>query len=309
MNTLSDDQILAAFRSIRCWSRSDQRAPHKPLLLLLALAQLQRKSGRSLSYCNVEPRLRQLLLEFGPRRKTQHPEHPFWRLQNDGIWIVDSRDSIRQELTSSGDATADSLRRHQANGQLTNPIHAALVERPELVNRIVTDLLDRNFPPSMHETLLDAVDFQWIYEKRRYEKRTYEKRMRDPHFREEIIRIYEHRCAVCGFDGRLGLADIGLEAAHIKWLAAGGPDASDNGIALCVLHHVLFDRGALSIDEELRLLVSKDLHGQNHVETLILAYSGLPIRKPQPGEPEPDTRYTAWHRREVFRGPSRAITL
>ena len=295
MNTQSDDQILAAFRRVRCWSKGDQRAPHKPLLLLLALAQFQRRAGRSLPYCTIEPRLRELLLEFGPRRATQHPEQPFWRLQNDGIWVVDNSDSIRQELTSSGDATAASLRRHQAIGQLADPVHAALVERPELVNRIVRDILDRNFPPSMHETLLDAVDFPWVYEKR----------ARDPHFREEILRIYDHRCAICGFDGRLGSADVGLEAAHIKWHAAGGPDSSDNGIALCVLHHVLFDRGALSIDEELRLLVSKDLHGQNHFESLILVYCGFPIRKPQSGEPEPGARYTAWHRREVFRAPSR----
>ena len=30
------------------------------------------------------------LFEFGPSRKSYHPEYPFWRLQNDGIWEVAS---------------------------------------------------------------------------------------------------------------------------------------------------------------------------------------------------------------------------
>ena len=37
---------------------------------------------------------------------------------------------------------------------------------------------------------------------------------------------------------------LGIEAAHIKWHQAGGPDTEDNGLALCTLHHKRFDRGA-----------------------------------------------------------------
>jgi hypothetical protein len=41
-----------------------------------------------------------------------------------------------------------------------------------------------------------------------------------------------------------------------RWFNLGGPDELNNGIARCSLHHKLFDRGALDLDEEYRILVS-----------------------------------------------------
>src|SRR5437870_12435647 len=84
--------------------------------------------------------------------------------------------------------------------------------------------------------------------------------------------------AICGYDARLGNTDLGLDAAHIKWHAAGGPDTPNNGMALCSFHHLAFDRGALSLNEDLRILVSKDVHGQNHIDQLLLRYSGKPLK-------------------------------
>ena len=49
---------------------------------------------------------------------------------------------------------------------------------------------------------------------------------------------------MCGYDVRLGNRELGLEVRHIKWHQAGGPDTEVNGLALCVLHHKLFDCGA-----------------------------------------------------------------
>jgi hypothetical protein len=40
------------------------------------------------TYKEAEPDLRALLREFGPPRKSDHPEQPFWRLQHDGVWTV-----------------------------------------------------------------------------------------------------------------------------------------------------------------------------------------------------------------------------
>lgn len=71
--------------------------------------------------------------------------------------------------------------------------------------------------------------------------------MRDPGFRRAVLRAHEHRCAVCGFDIRLGARSLALDGAHIKWHQAGGPDDVQNGLALCVLHHKLFDEGAFTL--------------------------------------------------------------
>ena len=61
---------------------------------------------------------------------------------------------------------------------------------------------------------------------------------------------------------RLGrIVPVALEAAHIKWRQAGGPDLEVNGLALCSLHHKLFDRGAFTLSNQLVILVSDDAHG------------------------------------------------
>jgi hypothetical protein len=57
-----------------------------------------------------------------------------------------------------------------------------------------------------------------------------EGRKRDPQFRKRILTAYEYRCAVCGFDVRLGIVSIALDAAHIFWHQAGGPDRESNGL-------------------------------------------------------------------------------
>ena len=66
-----------------------------------------------------------------------------------------------------------------------------------------------------------------------------------------MLTAYEWRCAVCGLDVRLGSVSIILEAAHIKWHQAGGPDEESNGLALGVLHHKAFDLGALPSPDDL----------------------------------------------------------
>ncbi len=52
---------------------------------------------------------------------------------------------------------------------------------------------------------------------------------------------------------------MAIEAAHIKWHQAGGPDIEQNGIALCSMHHKLFDRGVFTITNTMKLQVAKML--------------------------------------------------
>lgn len=47
------------------------------------------QSGQTeVTFRTAESGLSELLREFGPPRKSDHPEPPFWRLQNDGLWVV-----------------------------------------------------------------------------------------------------------------------------------------------------------------------------------------------------------------------------
>ncbi|MCA9113795.1 MAG: HNH endonuclease, partial [Planctomycetaceae bacterium] len=67
---------------------------------------------------------------------------------------------------------------------------------------------------------------------------------RDREFRNRVLTAYDHSCAVCGFDVRLGTVVLVVEAAHIQWHQANGPNEERNGLALCSLHHWAFHLNA-----------------------------------------------------------------
>jgi putative restriction endonuclease len=123
------------------------------------------------------------------------------------------------------------------------------------------------------------------------------------------MRAYEHRCAVCGFDVRLGNSQLAVEAAHIKWYQAGGPDIVPNGLALCTLHHKMLDRGALTVSLERRVLVSEHAHGTSGFDEWLMAFHGRPMRVPQRPDYQPRDEFLKWHAREVFRSPSRYLEV
>ena len=80
-------------------------------------------------------------------------------------------------------------------------------------------------------------------------------------FRAAVLEAYLAECCVCGFSLRLVDGLIGVDAAHIRWHAHGGPDEVPNGLALCALHHRLFDHGAITVREDLRVRVAPALTG------------------------------------------------
>ncbi len=297
---LSDTEIIERFAGVSVWKARGQRAPHKPLLILWALARLQRDGGNSFSFAEINHPLKVLLEDFGPSRKSYHPEYPFWHLQTDGLWVIPERDAIDRDLARRprrNNPPKRTLLGVDAHGSFPEALAIRLQGDPTLVNRISQRILDENFPQSAQEDLLDAVGMAWVQPTL--------KRRRDPAFRETIMRIYEHRCAVCGYDAMLGRVALGVEAAHIRWHAAGGPDSMDNGLALCSLHHKALDRGALGIVDGNRIVVSQHVRGSWGVEEWLYRFDGHNLRAPQPGCPVPAIAHLRWHNREVFRGPAR----
>jgi len=77
--------------------------------------------------------------------------------------------------------------------------------------------------------------------------------VRNPLFREQVMRAYDCRCALCGLQGRLGHAQVGLDAAHTKRHQAGEPDETMNGLTLCALHHKRLDWGVFTLTGSLKV--------------------------------------------------------
>ena len=60
---------------LNVWKRGDERAPHKPMLLLLAMGRAVRGEERLVSFREIEAPLTDLLRHFGPPRRAYHPEY------------------------------------------------------------------------------------------------------------------------------------------------------------------------------------------------------------------------------------------
>jgi putative restriction endonuclease len=295
------NDLLEKINALNVWKQGDQRAPHKPLLLLYALGRLQQNKTRLIPYAEVDRTLRELLIEFGPSRARYHPEYPFWRLQNDGIWALTQTEGLARRRSNT-DPTRRALLDNDVVGGFPKPIYELLIRNPSLVGKITQLILQEHFPSSMHQDILDAVGLE-------FETPQTNRRKRDAAFRERVLRAYTYRCAICGFDIRIDNRTIGLEAAHIKWHQAGGPDIEENGIALCTMHHKLLDRGAFRITSDYRMRVSERVHGTSGVEEWLLRYHDAPVGQPQRSAYQLDSTYLSWHVREVFKGPERSLDL
>lgn len=290
------DDLLEKVEHLNLWQRGDERAPHKPLLLLFYLARIQQGADRLLPFAQIDAPLRTLLQQFGPPRKSYHSEYPFWRLQNDGIWEVQAPDDLKLRASNT-DARRRELLRHNVPGGLTQRYFDTLRRNPSLIQRVARSLLESHFPPSLHEDIADSVGLTLTWSPR-------VKSIRDHTFRQRVLQAYDYRCAVCGFDVRLGAVPIGLEAAHIKWHQANGPDIVQNGLCLCTLHHKAFDLGAVTISEDHEVLLSADLSGGQHFSPLFLDLVDLRL-KPQTESLLPRIEFLRWHHQQVFRRPDR----
>ncbi len=66
----SSTTLQHAIENITIWRKGEQRAPHKPLLLLYVLSQYQRGHARMFDYASeIRDELHSLLERFGPQRR------------------------------------------------------------------------------------------------------------------------------------------------------------------------------------------------------------------------------------------------
>ncbi|GAB1688676.1 phosphorothioated DNA-binding restriction endonuclease [Krasilnikovia sp. M28-CT-15] len=299
---MADDQdaaLLARLASLRQHQQGGRRSPHKPLLVLLALGQLATAGSSELPWSQAQARLSDLIAEFGPLTRTsraQSAAYPFTRLRSDGIWVLDQdvpMDAVRPLST------------HHVVGRFEDSLEAALRHDPTLVQSAARAMVESHFPPTVAPDVLTAVglDPNLVLHAADVvpDPSGNAERRRDPRWRTAVLQAWDRQCAFCGFDGQFLGASVGLEAAHVRWFAFDGPDSLDNALALCVLHHKLFDLGALGLDASARVLVSAAFTTRTDAGQALYDLHGRALR-PRPGTPLPATEHLTRHQREVFKG-------
>ena len=273
------------------------RAPHKPLLLLYMLGRFRSSGLASVTFSEAEPVLRKLLMDYGRPNPRPRPEFPFSRLENDGLWTVRGPNGE----PNPGDS-ALKLRRDGYVGELSPELVQALTNSDGLVHSLVDYLLRREFPESIHSRILSSIGLTFngptVYESYEIIKR----RRRLPDFREMVLDFFDGQCAFCGFYGQLDGQYVGVEAVHIQWFAYEGVSDLSNGIALCALHHVLFDLGVMGLNEDLAIDVSERFYTESSAANgVVRDLKGKPIDRFRKVRSKVSPTNIKWHRTQVFK--------
>jgi putative restriction endonuclease len=293
------ERVLALLAGLRLHQRGGRRSPHKPLLVLAALGRLAATGSSAMPWSEARTQLGDLIAEFGPASRTsrsQSAAYPFTRLRSDHIWVLD-RDV---PMDNVGPLTAE-----RVIGRFAQDVERTFTDDPELIASAARALVDSHFPDTVAGDVLGAVGLDpdtVLHAADAVPDPTgITRRRRDPTWREAIIEAWDRQCAFCGFDGQLAGATVGIDAAHVRWFALDGPDEADNGLALCTLHHKLFDRGALGLGLDLRICVSTTYTARTRTGRALYGLHGATVQA-RPGTVMPAAEHLSWHRRWVFKG-------
>jgi putative restriction endonuclease len=290
------EQVLDRLTSLRQHQQDGRRSPHKPLLVLLALGRLAATGSSATPWSVAETELARLIAEFGPPSRTgsaQSAAYPFTRLRADGVWTLDR------------DVPMDNVGplRAGVTGRLEASLEEALRSRPALIPAVARSLVDCHWPSTVAGDVLEAVglDLEESGEAIAPPQVTEEQRKRSRAWRDAVLEAWDRQGAFCGFDGQAGGVPVGIEAAHVHWFTLDGPDTLDNGLALCVLHHKLFDRGMLGLDDDLAVVVSRRYSARTPQGRAVYDLHGHRLA-PRPGTVPPAEPHVLWHRGQVFQG-------
>ena len=248
---MTREELLARLASLRQARVGQVRVPHKPLLLLWLFGQFAATGSSAASYQQAEEPVSQLINDFGPpvasaAAARQRAAMPFVHLERE-LW--DLRDATGREIGPDAPERRGWLLERGAVGRLRSPVERLLAD-PGTLAAATRLLLEQHFTPVLAELICAAVDLDVAALDLAGNGRTSQavrSRPRRRGFAEEVLRAYAYQCAMCGFDGALGRYPVGIEAAHVRWHSQEGPDEIPNALALCALHHALFDLGVVGI--------------------------------------------------------------
>jgi len=311
------NRFLSGVAAQRVREHQGQRLPYKQLVLLYALGKLAAGVSET-KYADAEQDLKRLMNRYAKAGSGQHPEQPVWRLQNNpgtaaNIWSVRSSDPTEPIGEGSGGnplvpdlrarglfgLSPEAVEMFESNPPLIG-MAAAIIADSIVTETIRDDLLrDVNLSNQPGATPEDQ-DLQIAMQLAQHPHIVVRRRKRDPSFARLVKDAYDESCAVCGVRPRLAGESFGLEAAHIRWIQYDGPNDVQNGICLCRMHHVAFDRGAFTISERMSIQVSEALDRSSETTQLLGRFEGAELRSPKQALSRPAADACEWHRREVF---------
>lgn len=151
------ETLQSAISNVSVWRQGDVCAPHKPLLLLYVLSQYKAGHPRLFNYgLEIHEPLTRLLKEFGPKRRTDYPNMPFWRLRTDGFWEIANAEGCKPRRGNT-QPTKKELIDNQVAGGFDETAYQQLLAHPEVIDQLAQQILMDRFPESIQRILANQL--------------------------------------------------------------------------------------------------------------------------------------------------------
>ncbi|EBE5880062.1 restriction endonuclease, partial [Salmonella enterica] len=138
---ISVETLQSAISNVSVWRQGDVCAPHKPLLLLYVLSQYKAGHPRLFNYSlEIHEPLTRLLKEFAPKRRTDYPNMPFWRLRTDGFWEITNAEGCKPRKGNT-QPTKKELIDNQVAGGFDEAAYQQLIAHPEVIDQLAQQIL------------------------------------------------------------------------------------------------------------------------------------------------------------------------
>lgn len=287
------------------------KALHKPVMLLALMDILEDSQKATPEFIPIDTvlyhRFREIWNKLIPATPTGDFFQPVLYLPNEGFWQVytgANRPADKKYSSLKGSA-ADGLW-SRFREEYTSLL--ALAEVREIVRMVI---LDTYFPVTKQaywafygqpELIAETEDLIRVEESApRYVRKIkfvqFEGWVRHWKFRENILHLYDHTCCISGLRAQKGSWHPLIDACHIQDHAKSGIDHPTNGLALCKNLHAAFDSGLISLSDEYRILVNRDLR-ESETAYSLHPLAGQSIRLPGRPDFRPNLSYIRLHREQ-----------
>jgi putative restriction endonuclease len=292
-----------------------QPAPHKPLLLLSIIQEIEIGNIRENKICITAELVARFKDNFFKLIKVENFATnfslPFYHLKNEGFWHFNYRLGKQLQLTSS--LSIRSLKQLQEvieYAYLDNDLFFLLFQdetrsilRDCIIEtyfngKIKTGTLINSYFQDVEELLLNEPAI--IYKREILTLDEEEIFIRKGAFKKIVPRIYNQSCCISRMRIISSFEIQMVDACHIVPFSESHDDTITNGISLCPNLHRAFDRGLIAIDNEFKLMISEKF-SEGGVDYSIAQYANKKLMLPLDEKYYPAINNLEWHRRNVFK--------
>jgi putative restriction endonuclease len=286
---------LHALANLRV-DRSKGIAPHKPLLLLLAIEMVEQNELVD-HILKLTPELAfrfSVYWSIVAHRRSHPPDVrlPFHHLHSDGFWSPFTKDGTRsphRSVTNYVEIDADFME------FLRSPANRSDARR--LLISLYFEPAEQKAFYSLFGIPTPTDEVREINNETR-PQRDEEMIGREARFRLDIVSAYRYTCALTGYRITTIAGATIVDAAHIHQFADSRNNNPRNGLALSKNAHWMFDNGLWSIDDDYRIVVNATAFDEASPDQQPLAeYHGKTLRLPSDRNLWPDPKHLAWHRK------------